>query len=160
MFRLPLTVCNSITWGSLSIFCISAWITADMAENMDNVSVSGSDTEVRTSSRCMEYAKAARVGLPSQKNNATRRLFDPDNGLPHRPCTAIITQRCLHCPKRHWNRTKLLGMPAEEIQWRNHPYLPQRVSEGNLSYQMRHHHKSTTSCHTRRGPPPDILKHI
>ena len=42
-----------------------------MAQNMDNVSISGSgsgsDTEVTTSSRCMEYVKAARVGLPSQK---------------------------------------------------------------------------------------------
>ena len=67
-----------------------------MAENMDNVSVSGSGTEVTTSSRCMEYAKAALVGLPSQKNNTTRRLFDPDNGLPHCPCTAVMTPRG-HC---------------------------------------------------------------
>ena len=66
-----------------------------MAENVANVSDSGSgsDTEVETSSRCMEYSKAARVGLPSHKNNVTRRLFDPDNGLPQRPCTAVITPR-------------------------------------------------------------------
>ena len=77
-----------------------------MAENVDDVpgsvSVAGSgsiesDTDIMTSSRCIEYAKAARVGLPSQNNNAVRQLCDPDKGIPHHTYTAVITPqgRCL-----------------------------------------------------------------
>ena len=35
--------------------------------------------------------------MRDNKEPAVRRLFDPDNGLPHRPCTAVITprSRCL-----------------------------------------------------------------
>ena len=78
---------------------------AESTERSDIDSVNGSlngssDGDRMTSSRCMEYSKAAWVGLRNIRNNkepTVRRLFDPENGLPNRPCTAVISprSRCL-----------------------------------------------------------------
>ena len=157
MFRLPLAVCTFITWGSLSIFCISAWITADMAENKDNISVSGSgsgsDTEVETSSRCMEYFK----GIPSHKNNVTRQLFDPDNGLPQCPCTAIITPRGRCLPSDVFTALKDTGIDPNSLG------CLQRKSSGEIILTFRNTYQKAiflTKCALTINQQPVAIQDV
>ena len=49
------------------------------------------------------------------KNNATRRLFDPDNGFPHRPCTAVITQRGRCLPSNVFTALKDTGIEPNSL---------------------------------------------